>query len=346
MLCSVYSNLEKEVRMYFTGDEDGAEMRLKVVKLKRDLRTRIKSEVAAYLEIEPSVSEAVFCILHNHTTRPTQECPTCKREYGPAKFYSVKDGYHFHDHCSTKCRSRNPQYQEKIAATNLEKYGHVNNMWGDGVRDKTKAKWVEVYGVDQPMKTQAVQEKSKATNMEKLGVEFPAQDAGVREKYRATMLETYGVDNSLHTGTARATCLARYGVEYPMQSPEIQAKQQSYKRKTGTWPSGNEYTYQGFEDMGINTLLASGLTEDQIVISNTLIIPTITYFNPVKNKDCRYFPDIFIPHENRLIEIKSEYTMRAQKEENMAKQYASTISGFRHEIWVYSRKGELLEIIK
>lgn len=345
MMCDIYSKLEKEVRVYFTGGEEGTEMRLKSIKTPREFRERIKSAVHAQLGVTPTVAEAVYCILHNITSRPTKICPVCKNEYTSVKFYSMQGGYHFQDHCSKRCRSKNPIYQEKIANTNLEKYGHANNMWG-AIRDKTKAKWIETYGVDNPMKAKTVQEKSKATNMKKLGVEFPAQDAGVREKYRATMMENHGVDNSFKTGTARATCLARYGVENPMQRPEVQARQQQYKRKVGTWPSGKEYTYQGFENMGINTLLSSGLTEDQIVISNPTVIPTITYFNPVKNKDCRYYPDIFIPHENRLIEIKSEYTMRAQKEENMAKQYASTISGFTHEIWVYSRKGELLEIIK
>lgn len=341
-MSNIYSNLEKEVRELFSGNEEGKEMRLKVIKLPRAQAQQFKTAVFAYLAKEPTTSEAIYCILNNLTSRPFKVCPTCNNNYPPSKFYSMKEGYKFHDHCSKSCRGKNPQVQAKLAATNLEKYGHTNNMWAN--REKTKLKWVDKFGVDNPMKSKTIQEKVKATNLEKISVEWPGQNDACRQKMIQTSIERYGNDQKFNKQQAKETSLQRYGVEYPMQHPPIFEKAQRYKRKTGIWPSGKEYSYQGYENVGINALINSGITEDQIIISEPTKIPTIEYFNPVKGKQSHYFPDIYIPTQNRLIEIKSTWTMRDQFAENLAKHKAAKALGINHEIWICTAK-KVIEII-
>ena len=72
-------------------------------------------------------------------------------------------------------------------------------------------------------------------------------------------------------------------------------------------------------------------------------MPEIWYYTNDNNKH-RYFCDIFIPSENKLIEVKSEYTFEIQKEINLLKQKASRDLGYDHEIWIIDKK-KIKEII-
>jgi hypothetical protein len=47
--------------------------------------------------------------------------------------------------------------------------------------------------------------------------------------------------------------------------------------------------------------------------------------------------DIFIPKENRIIEVKSTWTF--QKPDVLLKQLAAKEMGYKYEIWVYDKKG-------
>lgn len=368
MVDDIYKEVRDEVYSRFTGKEIGTEMRAKVNKTPPSLRTQLKSIVAIQVGGTPTLSEAVFCIMNSITTRPIRVCPTCNCEHGVAKFCSIIDGYTVDVFCSNKCMANNPVVRAKTketlischgvnnpfllgdaVATNIAKYGVPHPMQNPDVFAKAKATNIERYGVENPNQNTTIQAKSKVTNRARHGADFPSQNDEVRKKAIVTNQARRGVDYPTQSPVVRtkvmATNIDRYGVENVSQNAEIHARKQRKPRKTGTWPSGMEYSYQGYEDVGINTLLDSGLTEDQLVISTPQAIPTITYFNPVKNKDCRYFPDIFIPHENRLIEIKSEYTMGVDVEVNMAKHYASILSGFQHEIWVCSST-KVLDVIK
>lgn len=322
---------------------ESKDVRTTVVRLPKIVRQEIM--VAAFQQAGKckTVTEAAY-ILHNKLTSiPTKICHVCGNEYF-GKFYSLNDGYRFHDRCSKKCRANDPKYKEKLAISNIEKNGHPNNMWGDGVRDKTKQKWNKKWGVDNPLKSEEVKAKIKKTNLKKLGVEWPGSSPVSRAKMIQTSIERYGENEKFGYSKARKTSLERYGVPYPMQSPKIQSSLKKYRRKTSTFPSGAKYHYQGYENVAIEKLLESGVHESQIIICNPLKIPVIEYFNPVKRKNCHYFPDVFIPSQNLLIEVKSTWTFRNMLSENMAKHRAAKTLGYKHEIWICTAK-KLIEIM-
>jgi len=52
-----------------------------------------------------------------------------------------------------------------------------------------------------------------------------------------------------------------------------------------------------------------------------------------------YFPDIFIPHENRIIEVKSTWTFNKKNDITMAKAKSCKEKGYCFELWVYDGKG-------
>jgi hypothetical protein len=78
---------------------------------------------------------------------------------------------------------------------------------------------------------------------------------------------------------------------------------------------------QGYEPIVLNELIARGLTKEDIMIGKSKI-PVISYGNR------KYFPDMYLPKVNLLIEVKSEYTLAQHYDNVMAKCDASIKSGY------------------
>ncbi len=56
----------------------------------------------------------------------------------------------------------------------------------------------------------------------------------------------------------------------------------------------------------------------------------------MKNKV--YFPDIYIPESNVIIEVKSDYTYEKELDKNIAKSQASVECGYNFQFWIYDEK--------
>jgi len=57
-------------------------------------------------------------------------------------------------------------------------------------------------------------------------------------------------------------------------------------------------------------------------------------------KKHRHYVDIFIPSQNKCIEVKSTWTAEKKKDNIYLKQQAAKELGYKYEIWVYNRKFE------
>lgn len=102
-------------------------------------------------------------------------------------------------------------------------------------------------------------------------------------------------------------------------------------------PSGVVRKVQGYEPFALNHLFSSGYTEDQIMTSRR-DVPRITYM--LNEKKHYYFPDIYIPHERRVIEVKSVWTYNYMKDANMVKAARTKEEGYQYEFWCFNAKGE------
>ena len=60
-------------------------------------------------------------------------------------------------------------------------------------------------------------------------------------------------------------------------------------------------------------------------------------------KKHRHYVDIFIPSQNKCIEVKSTWTASKKKDNIFLKQNAGKELGYLYEIWVYDGKGNLAE---
>jgi hypothetical protein len=134
----------------------------------------------------------------------------------------------------------------------------------------------------------------------------------------------------------------RHGVEHPLQNPEIldKATKNSYRRKTFTFPSGNAISCQGYEPFALKEL--SQTHQESDIITGCKNVPKLSYKDET-GKDHKHFVDIFIPSENKCIEVKSTWTAKKKQDCIFLKQESAKSAGYKYEIWIYNPKGEKVE---
>jgi DNA repair protein RadC len=109
-------------------------------------------------------------------------------------------------------------------------------------------------------------------------------------------------------------------------------------------PSGNIISCQGYEPFALNDLLQKELVKEEDIITGCKNVPEIWY-NDDAGKKHRHFVDIFIPSQNRCIEVKSTWTAKKKQDNIYLKQNAGKELGYNYEIWIYNGKGERVENI-
>ena len=243
---------------------------------------------------------------------------------------------------------QNEAVKEKRRLSNLENYGFENPLQREEIKEKVRATNLEKYGVEYSSQCEEVKDKCKKNNLEKYGVEHFTQTDTMKEKTRATNLERYGVEYNLQREEIRlqirATNLEKYGVEHSIQNPEVMEKQikSSYYLKEYTLPSGSIIKIQGYEHYALDELFHQENIDENDIVTGCKNVPTIWYTD-VNEKRRRHFVDIFIPCQNKCIEVKSTWTFTTQKETIFLKQQAAKGLGYLYEIWVYDGKGNKVE---
>lgn len=262
------------------------------------------------------------------------------------------------------CVLQNSVIKAKAEEISLTKYGVKNPFQSESIKDKIKATNLEKYGCENPMQNPEIQKKLEQTSLEKYGTRRPSENATVRSKIQeshldkteeereairqkviATSLQHYGVPSPNQADEVKQAkaeaCMEKYGVENPMQNKELQEKVQNRakKFKNYTMPSGAVRRVQGYEPFALDILLKE-FTEEQIVTERKLV-PRIAY--PDGEKQRYHFPDIFIPHTNTLIEVKSTWTYKCTTDNVQKKAAAAAQQGYVYEIWVFNGKGDRVE---
>jgi hypothetical protein len=237
----------------------------------------------------------------------------------------------------------NDESNKKMKQTNLERYGAECSLANSDIREKIKKTNLITYGFDNPMKNEEIQKQLKSTMIKRYGVEYPLQDNNIQEKMKQTNLEKYGTECSLGNKEVRkkvkSTMIKRYGVEYATQNPEIseKASNNSYLIKDFIFTSGKIIKCQGYEPFALNDLIKNNIEENDI-ITGAKNVPTIWY-NDENGKKHRHYVDIFIPSQNKCIEVKSTWSIKHVHSNIFFKQKAAQELGYNYEIWVYDKKG-------
>lgn len=179
--------------------------------------------------------------------------------------------------------------------------------------------------------------------MKKYGsASYLTSDKG-KENLRDIFIEKYGVDNPSKADEIKLIkknkSIEKYGVDNPSKSPKVKATIQEnrkpYKSYDYILPSGKIIQLQGYENKGLDFLLET-YSEDQIVFGRA--VPVFAY----KHMGNRlYYPDFYVPSVNLIVEVKSTWTMRAQKEKNLLKEKAVIANGFDFRFLIFDANGVL-----
>ena len=223
----------------------------------------------------------------------------------------------------------------------VERYGE-NPMQNPEIREKFRQTMIENHGVEHAMHKPEFVAKKKETMMKNHGVEYTLQNPELAKKQKETMVKNHGVEHAMQNPELaekqRETMMERHGVKHPSQKPEFLKKQQqsAMSHKEYTFPSGKITSYQGYEHFCLDDLLEEGYDEKDIV--NSIVeVPVIPY--TLDGIDHKYYPDIFIPKENKIIEVKSTRTMEQELQKNLTKAKACVDLGYEFELRIYDKKG-------
>lgn len=221
--------------------------------------------------------------------------------------------------------SQTKEWREKVKSTNLERRGVEWNTQDNNFKLARKLAWEE--------NKEDILNKRVITNNKIYGCDWVTQNEDVKQK----KIETISKDPLYHINRMnklRSTCITKYGNNYFMGTPKfLKMSADTLYKKFGVYhnshvsevldkrwintshkyrfPSNNIIRVQGYEPLCLDELLLSGYKEIDIIVGSTEIekhIGKLTYITD-DGKLHRYFPDIFIPSENLIIEVKSAYTL-------------------------------------
>lgn len=181
----------------------------------------------------------------------TDECKerivsTMLEKYG-VEYYTQTDEYKEKSKktCLIKYGVTSPQkselIQEKTKLTNLKRYGVENVFSNEDVKQKIKDVWNDRYGVEHYSQTDEYKLKMK---------EYTSREGyweKRNEKSRQSNLDRYGVTSYTKTDEykekVKITNLARYGVEWSLQSPVVREKIYATFQKNGSIPTSKQQLY-------------------------------------------------------------------------------------------------------
>ncbi len=234
------------------------------------------------------------------------------RKYGKRRFTQTED------------------YLHKVREISEEKYGVTHFSQNEDVKKNIRLANLSRYGCEYSLQNAEVRTKINQTMISLYGVKNPSNFPAFRRKAEKTMLRRYGKHHYSQTDEckekSKETSLKKYGFEYPMQNSELFVRT-VFRRKKVITPSGLELFLQGYEPI-VYVELLKYFDELEIITDNTKM-PKILY--NYKRKKKRYFPDIFLPLINLVIEVKSMYTYQVDIEKNELKRQAVVDSGIDFE---------------
>jgi hypothetical protein len=200
--------------------------------------------------------------------------------------------------------------------------------------------------VESSAQSEQQQSKSRNTKLERYG---NAHYAGWEKSAATNRNKTVEEQNTIND-KRRATNLRVHGVENLFMKPGNARKvnKGNSSIKQVTLPSGKVIGVRGYEPHVIDLLLTEyHYKEDELIIhddNSEYAIEVFTYIN-MQRKTLKYYPDIYIPAENKIIEVKSRWwydangrtddKYKSRLENNLLKKQSVLDKGYKYELWLF-----------
>ena len=146
-------------------------------------------------------------------------------------------------------------------------------------------------------------------------------------------------------GKIQASMMEQYGVRFSLQVPEFSKKAHDAgcNTKEFQFPSGKVLSVQGYEPLALELLVMQDYDENDIITSRKQV-PQIWWID-ADGQEHRYYIDIYIKNENRLIEVKSDYRYEKDKDKIEFVWRTCVEMGYNYEVWIFDKHEELVELI-
>jgi hypothetical protein len=319
-----------------------------------------------------------------HIINDLKEIPLCREcGQNRVNFNNRNKDWKYLDFCSNRCGTLNKETKDKYKKTNVKKYG-VDNIskseyfkkimiknnkekWNvdwyqqsDDFKNKSILTCFKKYGFENYTQTEEFKKRIRETFMLKYGVDWYSKSEEFKQKFKESSIEKYGTEhpmlNSDYKEKISQTIKDRYGKNWYVLTNEFKehcfdSKSQKYgntstgfKLKDYKLPSGKIIKVQGYENFALDILIEK-YEEEDLAISYSEIKEEIGIINYLMNEKNRiYLPDIYIKSENKIIEVKSEYTYNLELEKNLLKKEVCLKSNLLFEFWIIDDKGNLIEV--
>jgi hypothetical protein len=211
--------------------------------------------------------------------------------------------------------------------------------------EKRKATCLSKYGVSAVTQTEEFKKKAKSAKLAKYGNEYySGWEASSRKNREKTELEQIAINDK-----RRATNLLKFGVQCSFLRPGVLSKaaKSNATGKDFTLPSGKVIGLRGYEHLVVTQLLQK-YSETELILHDQYTsyqLPTFSYIDN-RRHHLKYYPDIFIPSENKIIEVKARWwwdgngepKYNTRFENNLKKRAAVLEKGFLYEVWLFETK--------
>jgi len=281
------------------------------------------------------------------------KCLICEKN---VRYVDINKGYV--KYCSNKCQLNdywsnisNDEKEIRIIKTKKtckEKYGVENFNTLESIKQKTRFTNNLKYGSDYHLNTEESKIKIKEILLSKYGVDNVSKLDEVKNKKNYKSINRTEEEKKITRDKYRKTILERYGVEHLSQDSDFleELLKKSFSHKSYRLPSGKVISLQGYEPKVMDYLLRY-YSEDDILYNNKSIenkIGKIFYQNI--DKTSRYFPDLYIISENKIVEVKSKFTYELDIQKNNAKREECLRRGINFNFIIYDNIEDKIIIIK
>jgi hypothetical protein len=215
----------------------------------------------------------------------------------------------------------------------------------DKQTELTKQTFLKKYGVEWVTQSAQYKDIARKTKIDKYGNEYYNNSKKSAEKNRSKTAEEQNVINEKR----RTTNLERFGVENTFLQPDVikRSRQGNAKGREYTLPSGKVLHIKGFENLVIDKLLTIYTESDLLIhdFDSAYQLPIFAYVD-TRRHHLKYYPDIYIPSENRIIEVKSRWwwdgngdvKYASRLENNLRKRRSVIAKGYNYELWLFEDK--------
>jgi hypothetical protein len=213
--------------------QDGKPCNGEFLKIRNDLEIKRElKEITMFLDNEYEIIETGQRVWHLIKEKIELEKCICGKNKA---FYRFSNGYF--NTCGEKS-CKNKKKSESFKKTIVKNYDGNYFKKGTESFEKYRNTMISRYGVDHNFKGD-MRDKSKEKLKEKYGVEHPLRSQEIRDKRRETCMSKYGTLDFLNSDKSKKTLIEKYGVDNPMKNENIK-KNVSSKFKENSLNKLNE----------------------------------------------------------------------------------------------------------